>query len=336
MALNSENINYQRNVVCRSHNVNYALLKEDLSKAYLCEWLGYLVLGVNGKILLADSRSIFSHATGSHEYEWFMLKDIGAYTSDHTVYRYSDEPSGGAGVHPSLVGEVAEIDKVYSADVGGEIYYYVSENGRKYSVVPTEERAGGVFSPAAVFISHGNRLFFATEGGHVCVFNNDMRGVAPESVRESADFNEEEYLRLMSNKIHPIYYSFAGHVPRYVIKTALDDCGVPHLTKSSVKGSLVIKARSYTTDAIACEVATDASDPVYVGSFPAASVSFDDFSFSDVPWYVSRYTSVPLPEKEKRWVEKQITLTSEKYASPISIYSISYRYVIKGKIKKST
>ena len=50
MALNHENINYQRNVVCRSHNVNYALLKENLSNASLCEWLGYLVIGVNGKI----------------------------------------------------------------------------------------------------------------------------------------------------------------------------------------------------------------------------------------------------------------------------------------------
>ena len=163
-----------------------------------------------------------------------------------------------------------------------------------------------------------------------------MRGVAPKSVSEAQGFDPIEYQSTMSNRIHPIFYSFDGHTPRYVLKTALDDCGVPHLTKSSVKGSLVIKAKSQTPNAIRCEVKTDARDPVYVGDFPAADIGFDDFTFTETPWYVSRYTSSPLPEKEKRWIEKQITLSSEKYASPISVYSISYRYVIKGKIKNST
>ena len=162
-----------------------------------------------------------------------------------------------------------------------------------------------------------------------------MRGIAPESVRNAEGFDEAEYQRTMSNKIHPLYYSFADHAPKYVIKTALDDCGVPHLTKSTVKGSLVIKAKSCTSDSIRCEVSSDSRDPVYVGSFPRAAVSFDDFSFLETPWYVGRYSSVALPENEKKWIEKQITLSCDKYASPISVYSISYRYVIKGKIKNN-
>ena len=336
MALNNENINYQRNVVCRSHNVNYTLLKEDLSKACLCEWLGYLVLGVNGKILLADSRAVFNHPAGSREYEWFLLRDIGAHISDKTVYVYAKDPYLTTVVHPTLAGERVDENLVYSTtDASGVTYYYVQDGAKKYRVVPTEEMIGGEFSPATVFISYSDRLFFATDKGHVCVFNNDKRGVAPPCVTESEDYDEAEYQRTMGNKIHPLYYSFAGHAPTYVVKTALDDCGVPHLTKSTVKKSLVIKAKSYTPDAIRCEVIADTRDPVYVGSFPAVSVGFDNFDFTSVPWYVSRYTSVTLSENEKRWVEKQICLSSDTFASPISVYSITYRYVIKGKIKNN-
>ena len=336
MGLNSENINYQRNVTCRSHNVNFALLKEDLSRASLCEWLGYLVLGVDGKIFLADSRAIFSHPTGSREYEWFMLTDIVTYEDDLKVYRYAQDPFADAIVHPSKVGEAVDYWSVQSEDFGSELYHYVTERTTKYRVIPTNEKYGGTFHPGGVFISHKDLLFFATDNGDVCVFNNDMRGIAPESVRSAPDFDEEEYAKYMSNKIHPEYYSFNSHAPTYVVRTALDNCGVPHLTKNTVKNSLVIKAKSYTSDAIACEVITDGNDPVSVGSFPAASVGFDDFSFISAPWYVSRYTSVTLPEHEKRWIEKQIALSASSFESPISIYSITYRYTIKGRIKNST
>ena len=336
MALNSENINYQRNVVCRSHNVNYALLKSDLSKASLCEWLGYLVVGIGDTVLLADSRAIFTHPAGSREYEWFMLRDIGTYTGDATVYRYSYEKTPDTEIAPSLSGSVAPYEQVMSAkDTNGEIYYYVYDETVKYRVEPTEERSGGVFHPATTFISHGRLLFFATENGSLCVFNNDMRGVAPEGVKNSEEYNEEEYLITMGNKIHPLFYTFDTHAPKYIIKTASDNCGVPHLTKSTVKKSLVIKAKSYTPDAISCDVTTDERNAVHVGNFPMGDVGFDNMNFLNAPWYVTKYTTVSLSEKEKRWVEKQITLTAEEYASPIAVYSVSYRYVIKGKIKNN-
>ena len=336
MALNSENINYQRNVVCRSHNVNYTLLKHDLSKASMCEWLGYLVIGLGSTVLLADSRAVFTHPAASREYEWFMLKDIGTYTGYRQVYKYANDPCGTAIVHPTKAGQSVNYLTVYSANTqDGTRYHYVKDEGILYHVLPTEENTGGYFHPATTFISHGKYLFFASEDGHLCVFNNDMRGVAPKSVRESEGFDEDEYKAAMGTKIHPLYYAFDTHSPKYVVKTALDNCGIPHLTKSTVKKSLVIKSKSQTPDAIKCEVATDGGDPVYVGSFPAATVGFDNFNFLDAPWYVTRYTTVALAENEKRWIEKQITLTADSYACPISIYSISYRYVIKGKIKNN-
>ena len=335
MALNSENINYQRNVVCRSHNVNYELLNSDLSRANLCEWLGYLVVGLGDTVLLADSRALFSHPTGSYEYEWFMLKGIGAYTDSHTLYRYADTGNSVAMAHPTLIGHSVKYEDVMSSTNQAGVTYYVIDGGNKYRVEPTDEMSGGIFHPATVYLSHGKHLFFATGDGHLCVFNNDKRGVAPKSVREKEDFDEAEYMRLMGDRIHPDFYSFDNHAVRYTVKTALDNCGIPHLTKSTVKKSLVIKAKSYHPDAITCEVITDNNEPVTVGSFPSASVGFDAFDFTNAPWSVSRYTSVALAENEKRWIEKQISLICEKFASPISVSSISYRYVIKGKIKNN-
>ena len=336
MALNHENINYQRNVVCRSHNVNYSLLKEDLSRASLCEWLGYLAVGSDGKVFLADSRSVFRHPTGASEYEWFLMTDIGVHKGDHRIYRYSPDPHADALVHPTRVGEEVDISTVLTKnDDAGDLYSFVYENGVRYRVVPTSERSGGEFFPASVFISHGKRLFFATNDGHVCVFNNDMRGVAPDSVKNDPGYEEGEYFKAMGNKIHPTFYSFANHTPTYVIMTALDDCGIPHLTKSTVKKSLVIKARGTTPSSIRCYVKSDERDPTYVDSFPASHTSFDDFGFDASPWYVGRYGAVALPENEKRWIEKQITLSSSTYESPIAVYSISYRYTIKGKIKNN-
>lgn len=336
MALNHENINYQRNVVCRSHNVNYSLLKEDLSRASLCEWCGYLVIGIDGKVYLADSRAVFRHPTGASEYEWFLLTDIGAHNNDYRVYRYETGPHFDAIVHPTLAGEKANASAVYTKhDDNGVLYSFLYEDGVKYHVRPTWEREGGDFFPATSFTSFDKLLFFSTDDGHICVFNNDKRGVAPDSVRAEPDFDEDEYRRSMGHKLHPTYYSFAEHTPTYVIRTALDDCGIPHLTKSTVKKSLVIKARSATPDVIRCDVRSDERDPTYVASFPTGQMSFGNFSFESAPWYVGRYGAVALPENEKRWIEKQITLSSSEYESPIAVYSISYRYTIKGKIKNN-
>ena len=336
MALNAESINYQRNVVCRSHNVNYAMLKENLSDASLCEWLGYLVVGVNGKMFLADSRATFTHPTGAREYEWFYASGIGCYVGDETVYRYSYDSYADAEAHPYLGGQTANYNGIYSAtDDEGELYYYTKEDDTKYYVVATDERMNGDFTPATHFMSHGKHLFFSTDEGHVCVFNNDMRGVAPSIVADSPDYYEEDYMMNMGGRIHPIFYSFAGHSAQYAVKTALDDCGIPHLTKNTVGKSLVIKARSYNAFSMDCEVLTDCTDPEYIDSLPYHSNGFESFDFTAMPWAVSKYASTAMPEKKKGWIEKQVNLVASSYASPISVYSISYRYTLRGKIKNT-
>jgi hypothetical protein len=50
---------------------------------------------------------------------------------------------------------------------------------------------------------------------------------------------------------------------------------------------------------------------------------------------VGDYFTIPINEKEKNWIEKQINIYSDGYNAPIGICSITYRYTIKGRIKQN-
>ena len=332
-ALEQKNINYERSVGCRSHNVNFDLLKQNLKEASLTEWLGYLAVGVNGNIYLADSRATFTHETGNIEYEWFLLKNIGTYKNSTRVYRYSSYAPEGYCIHdnPESICQGA----VYSESPDGKnVVFFALSNGKKYALYQTEEWEGGTYSAGTCFLGVGELLFFGTDSGDLCVFNNDKRGVPPDRIAKADDFDAGEYYSAMGRQIHPDFYTFDKHSPRYAIKTRLDDCDIPHLTKDTVKHSLVVKYKSYSGSNLHVEVGTDRSGYSEVTSFPGADLDFSELDFANLSIDSGEYFTLPIGEKEKNWVEKQITLYSDSFRSPIGIYSITYRYTIKGKIRK--
>ncbi len=332
-ALTQKAINYERSVVCRSHNVNYDLLRESLENASMTEWQGYLVIGIGDRAYLADSRAVFNHEIGNAEYEWFVMKGLGSYENSTRVYRYDSYSTSDFKAHPTP-GEVAR-GEVYSTVIDGTAVFYVNEDGCKYTVYPTEEMTGGDFSPATVYLGCEELLFFGTSSGALMVFNNDKRGIAPDWLSAAPDFDPEEYEATMGRSIHPLFYSFDSHAPRYAIKTASDDCDIPHLTKSTVKHSLVLKCKSRSCGQIRCEVGTERSGYSEITHFPGAELNFAELNFEELTLTTSDYQSLPIAEKEKGWVEKQITLYSDKFASPMGIFSLAYRYTVKGKIRKS-
>ena len=90
-AIDKRTITLERSIACRSHNVNPKLLCENLCEASLAEWCGYLAIGVNGSVYLADSRAVFTHESGCREYEWFYLKDVGTYENAARVVHKAHE-----------------------------------------------------------------------------------------------------------------------------------------------------------------------------------------------------------------------------------------------------
>lgn len=320
-----------RSVTPRSSSVAPALSGEDLASSVLALWRGYLVLSVGGKMYLADSRASYESVFG-REYEWFILNGIGTYKNDERVYRYATKAS--AGYELSDTPDEVAGGTVYSEDTGSGLVYFVYDGDRKIEVYPTEEMSGGDFYPAKKLLSFDGLLMFSTGCGDVCVFNSDMRGVPPERIASAPDFDAEEYSRLFGNRIHSDFYDFAGHAPRYALETAADDCGLPHMAKRTVPGSLVIKLKCFVGSRVTCKAAYGSDGYVTLGEFDAGITDLASFSFNELSFAASSaHTLITPDERRDSWGEKSISLLSEGFRAPMGVSSISYRYRVTDRPK---
>ncbi len=320
-----------KEVRCRSEAISSLLLRESLSDASVTEWQGYLVLAVGERFYLADSRDTYNEE-GVLQYEWYRLTDVGTYNDDRRVYRYSSTPISGYGL--SNTPDQRVMGTVFSEPLGEETVYFTNENGVKLAVYPTEEFEGGEFDPAVLVFSDGELLYFGTASGELCLFNSDLRGIPPKEISEKPDFSAEEYQKAMGSRIHPSYYSFASHRVNYGVVTAFDDCESPHMSKNTVRDSTVIKFKVFEQSRVSVDVETELGQKRRLAEIPLSSPSFDGIGFSELTASLSDFTSVIIPEKERGWTEKRYLIRSDGFCSPFGIYSISYRYKIKGKIRQ--
>ena len=323
----------KREIEIRSHNVNPKLLCESLSDTRLGVWLGYLVVASGEHIYLGDPRQRFHHASGSNEYEWYFLSGIGSYQKESRIYRYSETASDDL-----LVSDTP--DEIARGQIGSygagpieKLTYYSEENGKRYAVYLTDEYTGGEICPLCALYSNGELLIFGTENGEIFIFNNDKRGVPPPRISQRVGFSLSDYEKSFKRKIHPDYYSFGGRAARYVIKTVMDNVGIPHLTKSTVKNSLVAKMKLFAKSDVGFEIKTDKGDYVELSKIPDTVLDFEDIDFGSISFVNSDYSSIAIREKEKGWIEKQLQIKSEKFCAPFGLCSLAYRYTIKGRIK---
>lgn len=280
---------------------------------------GYIVIIVGDKMYLGDLKRTYKQGE-SVSYEWYETEGIGEYSSDTAVYRYS------AG-YESLdeltekIGKVAEGTVINQVLESGASVYYVETDGKRYAVLPTEERTGGRFYPATTLLSAGGLLFFGTDSGAVCVFNTDKIGEPPSHIQSEAGFDAEEYARSFGNRLHPYYYSFMGHAPLCEIESYEDDLDAVSLTKTTVKGTFGVTLKA-------------------VGeALPELYVSTDGSEYKKIPLAARRYGTpsrfkVMAEERERGYIEKKFKISSSEYLSPFGVYSLEYRYKIKGRMKK--
>ena len=334
--LNSEGVfglgiksNGEGTVHARSSKISSLIDK--YGECSFAEWQGYLVMLSGDKIFLADSRDKVG-GSNSFEYEWYILEGIGCYKNDRRVYRYSSVAR--EGYHVSDTPDKRVTKTVMSVEEeDGSFVHYVEQGGKKFEVYPTEEFYGGDYYGAKAICSVGGLLFFGTGGGEVCVFNSDKRGVAPDYILERSDYDPESYKRHLGNQIHPAFYFFDRHAPLCAVKTQSDDCELPYLTKRTVSHSATLKFRSLFDGIIHTEVGTDTDGYSYVVSFPSSRLDFAELDFSRFTFVTDSDSAVSIPEKGSGWCEKEISVYSNEPRSPIGVYSIAYRYKIKGTIK---
>lgn len=365
-------VRYERAIEHRSSLVDAKLLNTDLTNAQLAEWNGYLLLLVDGKLFLADSRQTFTHTEGTPQYEWYYLDEIGVYDGQYPEFLYSGEmPSAlenttvpyekdgtkyeiplqlanriyQPGLEEcNLTGEIVNAPDstgASSTDVSFvllyktidgitypmKVYFTVNEirnpssgeliRREAYLCEPTGAQTGGVFRKASVIRSEDRNIFFGTENGIVCSFNFDKR--------ES------------DGSIPSKWYSFDGRTIISGAATKLDNCGIPHLTKSTIRKSTVIKTRSMAESAAKVRVRTN-NNPYkqvarQIARINATQFSFEDMDFGDFTFITTDQSLFAVREKEKKWVEKQYFVYSDEYCKPFSLYYISYRYRVAGRYR---
>lgn len=348
-ALGHVSTKYRRAIKHRSSMVDAKLRNLDLSEASIAEWDGYLMILVNGVIFMADSRQMYNTESGNTEYEWYYLEDIGVYEGQFDEYVYAEFPIDMQGkdmvqltglplkeaksyldengIVQNLIGTLAYDSAETSSGVTseGKTFYYkelpeYDENGLEkgtlyFYVAPSGGKAGGEFDPAVLIKTVGEDLFFATSKGHLCKFNFDMR---------------DPKTGLIPNE----YYDFNGRAIFSGCATKMDNCGIPHLTKTTVKRSTVIKTRSFEASGVKVKVRTNRRAFNQIARITSGKVSLEDLDFKSYTFSTEDKNIFSINEREKKWLEKQIFIYSDEFRRPFAIHYLAYRYNIAGRYKE--
>lgn len=350
-ALGHVSTKYRRAIKHRSSMIDARLNNLDLSEATMTEWDGYLMIMVKGRVFMADSRQMYNTESGNTEYEWYYLEDIGVYdnefdecvyakfpieVSEETILATTGLPIIEArsvrdenGKLQDLIGRVAfnSPEEITYVQVGeNRVYYKKVQEYNEYTgpiegsylylyVEPSGARMGGEFDPGVTIKAIGNDLFFATEKGRLCKFNFDKRD--PET-------------GIIPNE----YYDFNGRTIFSGCATKMDNCGIPHLTKNTVKRSTVIKTRTFKASGAKVKIRTNRKPFNQIARITNGWATFDDPSFEDYTFSTTDKSIFSVNEKEKKWVEKQIFVYSDEFRRPFAIHYLAYRYNIAGRYKE--
>ena len=351
--VSKETVNLERTVGHRSSNIDRLMLKEDLSRASLAEWKGYLVICCNGRMYLADSRYLTRHEDGSYQYEWYYLEGVGTYdayaprwgywldsyplieregVSAETLDNFLTKDGERVGDRYFLR-ESGDVDDIYSimampvyhpdSDAVVLDLYYVEADGKRYVVALNgDEKVGvGSFHGASKILAVGERLLFGTDNGDLCIVNTDMRGVAVGDRQVESD------------RIDRSFYSFAGVAYKSGCATTLDDCGRKGVAKTTECGTTVVRLKTMPGSRAKINVSVNGRDWHHLGDAYSSRFDFTDFQFSNFSFGENENNIVILPELTRGWVNKQYYIYNDRYEEPFGLYELSYAYYVYGRIR---
>lgn len=370
-SVDKETLTLERVVGHRSGNVDRLLLQEqNLQNAEMVEWDGYMLLFVNGNVYMADSRQMFRDNIGRVQYEWYFLTGLGTYCdtiteNGNTVYaRYKYYATVTGTIYGTMNGNTVAlqegdeirvtyeennetVDKWVNITFSDTIQNVSAENasnilgcrrgnesitlgslkyammdGKFYLVYETDEyMRTGAYHAAVHPCVVENRLYFGDDIGNLYCFNTDKRGVS---------FDGET---VPPQEIHRHWYTFDGCAVNSKCATKADNCGIPHLTKKTIRKSLVIRVRIMDGSRIGLYVYTD-RNPVFsfVENLTGTGANFGNTDYANLSYRPFTDAIMYSHEWEKRWVEKQFMLCDGGFQSPIGIYNLTYRFEIMGRV----
>ena len=308
-------------------------LENDLkSDVIFSSYGGYLLIFSRNNMYLGDSRLTFPvRGLDMRQLKWFPITNIGSYKGDCREYFYAQTAVDGTYIHPN-VGEVAT-GTVYSyVDENGDTIYYVQSGLRKYRVLPGEELVGGELIPVSAALSRGNTIFFGTESGDIFIFNTDKVGKMPREMYTQANHNFTVFNKAYLDRIHPSFYTNAGHRVRYSITTPPYDGEVPYVMKSNMRGSLTSRIERMSLAKIKFSTQDQSGKVMELDGVKLGEVDFYEMDFDKIAFDSEDVAIVSVPERQGKWAEKQITVYTDELKSPFAISSISHGFKIDGQI----
>lgn len=332
-------ISSERTIEHRSSLVDAKLINCDLSNAFLEEYGGYLWLLVDGQVFLADSRQRYTDALGVAQYEWYYFDGIGVWDNQYEEYKYSkqiaDDIKGvlkveidGVEVPVEIVAkelqettanpnkETIEFKNEVVTMGGVDVHIpfnYIVKDGHAYLCESKGNYIGGTFRKATVLKVIDDNLYFGCENGVVCSFNFDER--------------------LKDGTFPSASYHFDNRIIVSGCATVMDNCKIPHLTKSTIKRSTVIKTKSFANSTAKIKVRTNKKPYEQIARINSGLFSFDSVDFGDLSFATGDESLFAVKEQEKQWVEKQYYVYTDEYMKPFSLHYISYRYKVAGRVK---
>lgn len=294
---------------------------------------GYIAIFSKYNMYLGDSRFTFARdGIDMRQFKWFPIKNIGSHRGDYREYFYASTAMPGTYIHPDM-GKVVT-GTVYSyVDEKGDTVYYVQIGPRKYHVLAGEELVGGELIGACTAISKGSTMFFGTECGEIFAFNTDKEGCEPRSYYTSKSHDSSYFEKAFKGRIHPSFYTHGEHRVRYSVTTPIYDGEVPYILKSNIRGSLVTRLGIMSAASVNFSVRDESGVTMELGGIPLGELDFFEMNFSKISFDKEDVEIVSVPEKQKKWAEKQITIYTNEVKAPFAISSVSHGFKIDGRIK---
>ena len=347
-----ETVNLERTVMHRSSNVDRLLKSESLADASMTEWKGYLIILVSGRAYMADSRRMFRHEDGSYQYEWFCLDDLGVWSEYRQRFKYMRDwiitdanislkdyyvsegvklsQTGAFNFKQIEAGDVNDVSPnatIYNIEVTRPdadpvtFYYSVEDDGLCYAVINEDNEQlpaqDAEFCQGCRVLAVGDYLFFGTTNGTLCLVNTDKRDAS-------------------TGRIGRDWYTHNNVAYTSGCATRLDDCDQKSLAKMTVCGTSVMMLKTLDGAKCTVNISINGRDwrKLKVVEASGSVFSFDDMDFSNFSFSENEVNIVKLPELTRNWVHKQYYVYSDGFKEPFGLYSISYIYNTKGKIRR--
>lgn len=162
--------------------------------------------------------------------------------------------------------------------------------------------------PARVALEHEGVLYFGTEDGRLCRFNDDMKNSRGE-IKSTAYSDDGE----------PIIAEWATNLS--------DDGDFMRLKTMKKKGSGVM-LKTYNRSGVKVCIRTDKDFEREILEKSAGIFNFEDLDFNDFTFNTSEYSVVPFNAKFKKYKAIQVICRNDKVNQAFGVLGIIRRYVI--------